>query len=267
MYGFVVATDSNGDLLPGRPPDDSQKTFVVPAFHVGLTLDSPPLPKVPGNIRLFGSLDYFATFPPERFAANEASPSGFFIRERSDVVPDVPEEAIEGQGSQTQMQTGRHAYGATVGLSFPLPFEIFGLKVHVRPGASWMRYKWEMTGVILEAIKVEPGPMMVSGREFRGVELQARGKLYSNGVGPYLGVELEPYRIGPTMISIYAEGAYYRVIGDRTLNITTTQTFTDSIPRLPSPETYQGRWGANVSRGFWRAGVGVRLYLAPTQRR
>jgi hypothetical protein len=247
MEGFVLATDSSG--TPIRPPQNSEDYAVTPLARISLGVETPELPGVPGHIRLFGSVDYFVTFPPDRKIASEGSPTGFFVRPG---FSNPPEASIEGQGSETRVETNRSAYGLTGGMSIPV--EIAGIRFHVKPGVSWMRYQWNIEGLVLRAIKPP-----TFGRQFRGVELRARGKLYSHGVGPYLAIELEPDPWGPILVSAFVEGAYYRALGNRDTDFSTSETY--SGQNLPT-DTYTGRWGIRVDDAFWRAAVGIRIYLA-----
>jgi hypothetical protein len=248
ISGFVIATDSSDS--PIRDPQESNDFAVSGLLHLSLGLETPELPRIPGRVRLFGTVDYFVTFPPDRNIAGEGDPSGFFLKPG---FANPPVEAIEGTGSQNSIMTARSAYGVTGGVSIAL--ELGGFRFHVKPGVSWMRYKWDFHGVILDAVKANFPP----GRNFRQVELRARGKLYSNGVGPYLAIESEPDPWGPILVSAFVEGAYYRALGDRNANISTHETLSGSD--LPT-DTYTGRWGIKVDEEFWRAGAGIRVYLA-----
>jgi len=248
IKGFVLATDSSD--TPIRVPQDSDDFAVSGLLHLSLGLETPELPKIPGRIRLFGAVDYFVTFPPDRNIAGEGNPSGFSLKPG---FANPPEAAIEGTGSQTGIETNRSAYGVTGGVSIPI--ELGGFRFHVKPGVSWMRYQWDFRGTVLNAIK----PAFPPGRDFRPVELRARGKLYSNGVGPYLALELEPNPLGPILVGAYVEAAYYRALGDRDANVTTVETLSGN--GLPT-DTYTGRFGIKVDEQFWRAGAGIRIYLA-----
>jgi hypothetical protein len=248
ISGFVIATNSADE--PIRPPASSKKYAVTPLLHLGIGLESPELPRIPGHIRLFGNVDYFLTFPSDRNAAGEGDPTGF-------VVPpgfvSPPEEAIQGTGSQTSIETGQSAYGFTGGMS--VPFNIGNFRFYVKPGVSWMRYRWDFKGLVLDAEKAN----FPFTRNFRGIELRGRGKLYSNGVGPYVALEMEPDHWGPVLVGAFVEAAYYRTLGDRDANITASAAYTgDNLP----DETYKARWGIKVDEQFWRASAGIRVYLA-----
>lgn len=248
VSGFVIATNSSGATI--RPPDHGNNTAVTPIARISLGLETPELPMIPGNIRIFGSVDYFVTFPPDLHVASEGSPTGFFVPPG---FQNPPAAAIEGQGSQTTLNMNRSAYGLTGGMSIPV--DIGDFRIHIKPGVSWMRQQWNIRGVVLAAQKSQ----LVASRDFRGIELRARGKLYSSGVGPYLAIDTQPNAWGPILVSAFVEAAYYRTIGDRKVDITDSETLTGN--NLP-PDTYLGRWGIEVDEYFWRAGLGIRVYLA-----
>ena len=253
IKGFVLATDSSN--TPIREPQDSDDFAVSGLLRLSLGLETPELPKIPGRIRLFGSVDYFVTFPPDRNVAGEGDPSGFFLKPG---FANPPEAAIEGTGSQNSIETNRSAYGFTGGLSIPV--ELGGIRFQIKPGASWMRYQWDFRGTVLDAIKPDCVPFPGANcREYRQVELRARGKLYSSGVGPYLAIEMSPFPVGRVLMGAFVESAYYRALGDRDANVSTSQTLSGS--GLPT-DTYTGRFGIKVAEGFWRAGAGIRIYLA-----
>jgi hypothetical protein len=251
VEGFVVATNSAGDFV--RPPQYDDNTAVTPLARISLGIETPELPLIPGNIRLFGSADYFVSFPPSLKVANEGNPTGFLVPPG---FRDPPAAAIEGQGSQTSLEMGRSAYGLTGGVSIPI--DVGDFQFHIKPGVSWMRQRWEVKGVVL-AVEKSSLPFLPPSRDFRGIELRARGKLYSSGVGPYIAIEAEPDSWGPILVSAFIEAAYYRTLGDRKVNISDSETLTGN--NLP-PDTYLGRWGIEVDKYFWRAGVGIRVFLA-----
>ena len=250
LDGAMSATDTSGATI--RIPQRGDDYAVTPMLRLSLGLETPELPSIPGHIRLFGAADYYVTFPADRHLVSEGNPTGFFVPPG---FINPPQEAIEGQGSQTTNETGRSAYGFTGGMS--IPFQIGDFRFFVKPGVSWMRYKWDIKGVVLAAQKSTD--FAAFGREFRQIELSARGKLYSSGVGPYIAIEVEPDPWGPVLVGAFIEGAYYRTIGDRDVNISDSQTLSGNS--LPT-ETYLGRWGMRVDQEFWRAAVGIRVYLA-----
>ncbi len=249
VKGFVEATNSAGDFI--RPPQHDDNTAITPIARISLGIETPELPAIPGNIRLFASVDYFVSFPPDLKIANEGSPTGFFVPPG---FQNPPAAAIEGQGSQTSLNMNRSAYGVTGGISIPL--DIGEFRFHIKPGVSWMRQKWDIKGVVLAA---EKGGGILGGRDFRGIELRARGKLYSSGVGPYFAIETEPDSWGPLLVSAFVEAAYYRTLGDRKTNFTDSASLTGDFLL---PDTYLGRWGIEVDEFFWRTGLGIRVYLA-----
>jgi hypothetical protein len=248
VEGFVVSKDSMGQDI--RPSDARTDYAVTPLAQFTVGVETPEIPRVPGRISFFANFDFLLMFPIERNVASEGSPTGFEIESQA---PNIPEGLIEGQGSQTTVATELPAYGATGGISLPVNVGDW-LSFDLRAGVSWMRYRWEIDGVVLEAIK----PSSI-GRDFRAVELRAHGTLDSEGVGPYLGIQFQPYELGPFQASAFIDAAYYRLLSDREIILTDTMQSTDN---LPPPETYTAIWGFRVGDDFWRATAGVRFYLS-----
>jgi hypothetical protein len=223
---------------------------VNPLAQFSVGVETPEVPRIPGRIRLFANFDYLLMWPLERNVAIEGNPTGFEVDVEG---PSFPEGVIEGQGSRTTVVPDLSAYGVTGGVSLPVALGDW-LSFHLRVGASWMRYRWEIEGVVFEAIKPS-----VMGREFREVELSAQGTLDTTGIGPYLGFESRPYELGPLLASAFVDAAYYRVLSDRDIVLVDTMQSTDTL--LP-PETYTGIFGFRVGPDFWRATAGVRFYLS-----
>jgi len=253
MEGFIDARDSGGTTI--RAPIDTQDYAVVPMLRGALAVESPLILKRLGGIRGFVGVDYYATFPPGRNITAEGNPSSFFIRP---AIFDPPEQAIEGQGSALAVRTNRLAYGATAGVVIPI--KIADANIFVKPGVSWMRQQWDVHGVVRRAIKSVP-----FGRDFRGIELEAKGKLYTQGVGPYLAIEAQPEPLGPLLVSLFVEAAYYRTLGDQDINISNSASF--AAEGILPTETYNALWGMEISDDFWRSAVGLRFFLTTDRKR
>ncbi|HIK85487.1 MAG TPA: hypothetical protein EYG08_10290 [Myxococcales bacterium] len=249
VSGFVNATKEGIGAAEEniRLPEDDRNIAITPISRISLGLETPELP---GRIRLFGTVDYFVAFPPDLKIATESSPTGFFVPPG---FQNPPVAAIEGQGSQTSLKMNRSAYGVTGGISIPVSIGDF--RFHVKPGVSWMEQEWKIRGVMIHAEKSG----FVGSRDFRGVVLRGRGKLRSSGVGPYLAIETEPDPWGPVLVSAFFDAAYYRTLGDRDEEITESTTLSGDF--LPT-ETYTARWGLGLDKYFWRAGIGIRVFLA-----
>ena len=74
-----------------------------------------------------------------------------------------------------------------------------------------------------------------------------------------LGIQFQPYELGPIQASAFIDAAYYRTLGDREIVLTDTMQSTDNL--LP-PDTYTGTFGFSIGDSFWRATAGVRFYLS-----
>jgi hypothetical protein len=72
------------------------------------------------------------------------------------------------------------------------------------------------------------------------------------GVGPGLEIEMDAARTGPMVFSLYTSGAAYRMLGDLDLTFSGTNEFGET-----------GFWSYEMDEWAFRAGVGVRVRVAP----
>ena len=242
--GSVSAVDGMGS--PIRPPDSGSASALTPLLQFSLGLESRPLEFIPGGPSVFAQGDYFATLSLERNAASEGGGQGF----RPPDSANFPEAAIGGQGSKSIVQTDTSALGVTAGLSFPV--DLGDLTLRLKPGVAWTLYTWDLQGRVLRAVKPSD-----TGTDFRAVRLTNQHSFDAQGVGPYLGIELEPEPFGPLLAAFYIEGAAYRVLSDTRKRMRATESFDDAF----GMENYAATWGFEFDDWTWRASLGVRLYL------
>jgi len=234
-----------------RPPQNGGVAALTPIAQISIGLESPSLDFLPGRPSLFAQGDYFATFSLERNAASEGGAQGFeppFVRPGEGFF----EEGIAGQGSKAIVATETSAFGASMGLSFPV--EVGGFSLRIKPGVSWMFYTWELEGRVLRALCESD---FCPGGNFRGIELLGAQSFDSHGVGPYLGIELETAAFGPLLASTYIEAAGYRILSSQNEVFRSSKSYDDFL----GTETYDAKWGFEFDDWAYRATVGVRLYL------
>ena len=247
VEGSVRSVDSTGMEI--RTPDSGSESATTPIAAVMFGLDSPPLERVWLAPSLFLRASIIPTFKVERNVASEGAVEPF----------DPPDaftftaEAITGQGSQTEVSTNLLAYSFSGGVSIPL--EIAGHRFRVSPGVSWMRFAYDIRGDLHHAVKP-----VAFGPDFREVDLHRHGKLYLNGIGPYLEIEsfdgaLE--LMNSLVVGFFAEAAFYRVLGDRRANLGLVSTYDDEF----GVETYTTQWSVEADQWFYRFGAGIRIYL------
>jgi hypothetical protein len=245
--GSVRSVDSTGTEI--RTPASGGEFVTTPIAIVSLGLDSPALKSVPLRPSLFFRASVIPTFEVERNVASEGAVEDF-------KPPDAltfTAPAITGQGSQTEVSTNLLAYSLSAGVS--IPFEIAGHRFRVRPGVSWMRFAYDLRGDLHHAVKP-----IAFGTAFRAVDIHRNGKLYQNGVGPYLELESLAGALELTrsiVVGFFAEAAVYRVLGDRRANLGLISSYDDAF----GSDTYTTRWSVETDEWFYRFGAGVRIYL------
>jgi hypothetical protein len=243
--GFVRGEEIGVGTL--RTPISDSDSAITPHVKFALTLTSPSLTWFPGRPSLFGTVESLPTFSLTRNVAAEGGSGGLAP---PDTTGPFPEGAISGQGSRTRIKTKPLAYGLRAGLSFPV--NIGGYHIQISPGVSWIRYAYDIKGVLDSAVKPDPADPF-----FRPISLEAYGKLYLDGVGPSLALEIDAGPAGPFITAGYIEGSAHRLLSDRKMNISDNQTITDQI----GTSQYQARWGVEADKWTYRVGIGFRLYL------
>ena len=153
-----------------------------------------------------------------------------------------------------QISTNLLAYSFSAGVSIPV--QIASYRFRVRPGVSWMRFAFDIQGDLHHAVK--PSEF---GTDFRAIALQRHGKLYLNGVGPYLELEALDGALqlaDHVFVGFFAEAAVYRVLGDRRANVGVVSSYDDAF----GTDTYTTHWRVEADEWFYRFGAGVRIYLS-----
>lgn len=248
VEGSVRSVDSTGVEI--RPPDTGEDFATTPIATASLGVDSPALENVFLTPSFFVRATAIATFPIDRNVASEGAVGPFEI-------PDAltfTAPAITGQGSQTEISTNLLAYSFSAGLSIPV--ELAGHRFRVRPGVSWMRWALDIRGDLHHAVK--PAAF---GSDFRAIDIHRHGKLYLNGIGPYLELESIEGTLALTRsiaVGFFAEAGVYRVLGDRRANLGLESSFDDAF----GMETYTTQWSVEADEWFYRFGAGVRIYLS-----
>ncbi|GEM_PF-5539471 len=243
--GSVSLTDSMG--IDQRDPNSGEDFLTSPIFEVSLGLATPVV--LPYDGRVFVSADLI---PVAGFKRNIASEGADSPLEPPETV-NFPASAVAGQGLKTQVRTNALAWGFTLGVE--IPFELGGYDFRVKPAASWMTFEVDVDGRARYAEKNGS----VTGNTFRAVVMKPSGKIYLNGFGPSLEVESVGDRFGPFHASFFARAAGYRIVGDRTVNMTQFVSFNDAF----GIETYEGRWRTRAAKWAYRVNLGVRIHLQP----
>jgi hypothetical protein len=281
---------------PLIPPTDEDDLAASPYVGANLELMSPALP-LPGRPRLFLGAEILPTFAAERDIVKEGNPTGFALSEDPERPlldpngpPDGPREeypwtgysenTILGTGGAMTAEIDTLVFGANLGVAFP--FELLGRPLRVKPSFGWIRYKIDVEGRVLKVqcptfagsggaettacISFDPDgpstpPPMQPGFT-REITLGAQDSLNFNGIGAGLDIEMDTGRVGPFGVSLFLGGRFYRILGDRTVDLSDSATFPEETVEsvsLPA-STYTAHWSFEVDPWMYRVGLGLRLH-------
>ena len=97
---------------------------------------------------------------------------------------------------------------------------------------------------------------------FFGVTLERNESEVFQGVGPGLEVEMDTVRMGPFMLSLFANGRGIKVLGDRKVAFSDSTTVTDPA-MIPPTTTFDADWEFEKKPWIFGGGVGVRFRWLP----
>jgi hypothetical protein len=239
VEGFVESFDAlSGVQL--RPTSEGDKVMLSPQGGGTLEIMSPTLP-IPLGPRIFFDGEVWTVSNQRRRAAREGDPSGLEEPEGRSFTAG----AILGQGSTTTIDLENVAYGAGIGIAFPV--QIGDYKLLIKPAARYLRRSYKNQGAVLHAFRIiATGPT-------REVNLRGREDFAVDAIGPSLEIEVEALGVGTLRSSVFANVAAFRILGNH--NVAFSTTAQDSL----GAETFTANWIADVNPWIYRAGVGMRL--------
>jgi hypothetical protein len=282
---FANPADATGGCpAPGSVelrPSESGNDLALAAFvGADLELMTPALP-MPTRPRLFLGAEIVPTFASDRNLAGEKNPTCVKGPEPGDVCardedPLHPrahaygEDGANGQGSVVTTTYDTLSYGANVGVAFPV--QAGERHLRIKPSFAWLSYEVEVSGKVVDAscnptsqctnTQPNPGDPIIPG-SLRETILTGSDTRRFNAIGPGLDVEMDTGRYGPLGTSIFLGGRAYRTLGDRKVEVTTTQIYpNDGLPL--AGQAVSARWDAEFGAWMFRIGVGLRVqWLGP----
>ena len=240
-----------------RRPVTNNEDVVSPLVGGSLELMTPTLEFLPFRPRVFGSVELVTYYSPERKIAREGHASGPKVPENRPELYNFPAVAFGGLGSQTTSQVQWLGYGAKLGLAFP--FELAGRRLWIKPAAGWTRFKVDVKGLVIHAIKddLNPPPNFQYGANVRVIQLVDSDTQVLNGFGPGGEIELEAGRFGPLGANVFFDLHTYRMFGKRGVDLSITK-------RVPAgggfgQDTYTANWSWEADPWMWRTSAGIRI--------
>jgi hypothetical protein len=288
---FLV--DVNSDSTPLRGLIEGSDTAVSPFVGGSLEVMSPALP-LPLRPRLFVSGEILPTFASDRDLAVDGSPS--CVRgpeptvpcataeprqENGDPVRKKPfgDDVANGQGTSTVTQVDTLAFGANLGVAFPIQF--LDRQLRIKPSIGWINYKVEVDGLVVNAACADVIRIPGLANQFMGgctdtvdstgtthegflrqpESLAASDSQRFNGIGPGLDVEMDAGQLGPLGVSLFVGGRAYAIVDDRKISFGTTKSYDDQLGTDDATALFK----VKVDPWIFRTHVGIRFHYLGNQ--
>ncbi|TFG96438.1 MAG: hypothetical protein E4H11_03425 [Myxococcales bacterium] len=256
---------------PLRPPSSANDLAIVAFVGPNLELMTPALP-IPTRPRFFVSGEILPTFSADRDLSSEGDPTCV-----SGTAPDSPcardvgpgnlptnafgQDDALGQGSVVTTTYDTLSFGANLGLAFPV--QVGKRRLRIKPSVGWISYEVKVEGKVVDAA-CQPPNQCTNVRNvaqpglLRETILDANDTKRFHAIGPGVDIEMDTGRFGPLGTAIFVGGHAYRTLGDRTVEIATSQVYgNDGLPL--ANQAVSARWSAEFKPWLFRAGVGLRI--------
>ncbi len=243
---------------------------VSPFIGADFQLMAPAL-DLPSRPRFFVGVEILPTFAPSRDLAYQGAPdcpkgpeaNAICARDEDGSQRRSPfdEDSINGLGTGTTVEQNVLTYGLAAGVSFP--FEVVR-PLRFKPVAAFMSYRLDATGLVVQAA-CDPTTICTDYTPFPGfpsvpgfmremiLEAERSRRFYT--IGPGFDLEMDAGRFGEFGGALYLGMRAYKVLGDRTIEYGTSQSYDDQIGQ----DTAYGAWAVTVDPWIYRAHVGFRV--------
>lgn len=243
--------------------DDEDGDSTAFAWSVGGSAEiaTPVLADIPGRPRLYMHGDVSVTFESDDTVLSDGDPGP---PEVVGTIPTVP--GITGVGQSVRAEIKPLLLTGGVGSIWS--FEAFERTVRIRPSLEWM-YQRQTIKSELGGGENEGTDPILCGPSCRGVFIKSQTEKGYHSLGPGLEIEVDAARAGDVLISFFALGRAYRILGDRKASVGGTGEWfiLEQPPKEPpDPSTREDtEFRATYEREPWhyRVGFGLRFSWLP----
>jgi len=253
MFGLGMIQGRNGSVDSverGLHTGSTRAVFAI--LGLSAELSTPVLSFAPAEPRLFIHADAALSFDSSEAVVNEGDPSEVEIQSVSSSTV-TPLEGTTGRGSATRIEAQSPIVSAGIGLAFELT--VWDRSVRIKPSVEWMWQQDEIRQLFGEAESNGPKPLLCSP-SCRTLSIAATRTRGFHSLGPGLEIEVESARIGDTILTFYASGRAYHLLGSRGFDLETTASFENDLSNPPrGPATVR----STFERDPWHYAIGVGL--------
>ena len=265
--GMIQGRSGSVDSVErGEHTGSEQAVFASLGFSAELS--TPALSWAPAGPRLFTHVDASLSFDTEVAVATEGDPGPLKINSVGNTGVISPLVGSEGQGSATRIATQSPIVSAGLGLSFELP--LWDRKLRIKPSVEWEWQKDQLRQLMGAVEANGTNPTACNMPSCRTLFMDRTATQGFHSIGPGLEIEIESARFGETILSVYATGRAYRLLGSRGFEFESLGFWeTDGVPNpteggpgidpnfVRSPSTLSSTY----ERDPWHYSIGVGLRL------
>jgi hypothetical protein len=246
---------------PLRPPSSGDDVLLSALVGGDLELMTPGWQAIPGRPRLFAHGGVFGAFGQTSKVTREGDPTGL-----PDPLPTTPlqtEETVQGTGSEITAEIEPFAFGVGGGVAFG--FDVAGRRLRVKPSIEFMQEEIQLEGRLFRAVQTDTGgPLTALPSRFFGVSLESETTEVFRGLGPGLEVEMDTLRAGPFMLSLFAGGQAYKILGDTKVDMQQSVVIEDPALTPPGvPQTAATDFTFEKNPWSFSGAVGLRFRWLP----
>jgi len=233
-------------------PTAGSETIVSPVVSGVFELMTPRLWPGVGQGRLFASIAVGANRASSRDLAKDGVP-GTLRRDPDDDPPTATflERSVLGQGVRQTAELKPFTWTAALGLA--LAFDVGERQIRIKPSVEYTYFSIRYKNTTTRAVDLVPdGDPQDFDTDIRQINLADGLSEVYHAIGPALEVELDTYRKGPILMSLYLRGSMAAALGSMKVSSTVTNEFGESAD-----------YNYRLDRLSYRVGTGVRFSWLP----
>ena len=188
-------------ILPGTPISGRSR-MMTPFLGGSIELMTPAWLSLPGHPRAYSHVDISYAFGPSYNLPKSGDPGPFTAPPGTSA---FTEAVILGQGGVNAVTV--QPLLVTAGAGFAFTLSAWDRVLRIKPSLEYLREEIEFAGLVRRAVAQQPagggGRPSADEPYFRHVTLAAKGTKVYHGLGPGLELELDTYRSGPFVLSLY----------------------------------------------------------------
>jgi len=214
IYGQGMIQERSGSVESverGLQSDSTRDVFAILGFSAELS--TPALSRLPADPRVFVHVDAALAFDTEEPVATEGDPGPIKINSVGNTGVVSPVVGSEGQGSATRVEAQSPIVSAGLGLAFEL--SLWDRKLRIKPSVEWEWQEDQLRQLIGAVESNGTNPASCNMPSCRTLFLDETAKQGFHSIGPGLELEIESTRIGDTVLTVYASGRAYHLLGSR----------------------------------------------------